>query len=64
MIGCVIKVEDEKIGVIELSRRGKNYDDVGEDFEENQLRFLANTINKLAPFIKAVMPKNFRGKIT
>lgn len=64
MIGAVIAVEEEKIGVIEISRRAANQGEVGEDFTESDLRFLENTIAKLAPFLKKVLPDNFRGKIT
>jgi hypothetical protein len=64
MIGSLIKVDDEKIGVIEISRRAIEQADAGEDFTERELQFLENTIAKLAPFIKKVLPENFRGKIT
>lgn len=64
MIGAVIAVEEERIGVIEISRRAAQQVDAGEDFTESDLRFLENTVAKLAPFIKKVLPENFRGKIT
>ncbi len=64
MIGALIAVEEEKVGVIEISRRGLNQGEAGEDFTESDLRFLENTIMKLAPYIKRVLPGNFRGKIT
>lgn len=64
MIGALIAVEEEKFGVIEISRRALNQVDSGEDFTESDLRFLENTIGKLAPFLKKVLPENFRGKIT
>ncbi|NIM11104.1 MAG: hypothetical protein GTO45_03880 [Candidatus Aminicenantes bacterium] len=64
MIGAAIEVENERIGVIEISRRGVSVEDAGEDFTEKNLLFLEKTINILAPFIKKVMPENFRGKIT
>jgi hypothetical protein len=64
MMGALMKVEDEKIGVIEISRRAVNQADAGEDFTERELQFLENTAAKLATFIKKVLPKNFRGKIT
>jgi len=64
MIAALIAVEDDKFGVIEISRRGDKPDSVGEDFGESDLLFLQKTIKILAPFIKKVMPKNFRGKIT
>ena len=64
MMGALLKVEDEKIGVIEISRRAVNQADAGEDFTERELEFLENTTAKLATFIKKVLPENFRGKIT
>ena len=64
MIAALMTVEDDKIGVIEISRRGAKSEDVGEDFSESDLLFLQKTIKILAPYIKKVMPKNFRGKVT
>ncbi len=64
MMGSAIEVDNDRIGVIEISRRGVSFEDAGEDFSEKQLTFLERTIKILAPFIKKVMPKNFRGKIT
>ncbi len=64
MIGALIAVEDDKIGVIEISRRAVTQPDADEDFTESDLKFLVNTIDKLAPFIKKVLPRNFVGKVT
>ncbi len=64
MIAALIAVEDDKIGVIEISRRANKPEEADEDFSENDLLFLQKTIKILAPFIKKVMPENFRGKIT
>lgn len=64
MIGALIAVGGDKLGVIEISRRADDPGDAGEDFTESDLMFLENTIKKLAPFIQRVKPKNFRGKIT
>jgi hypothetical protein len=64
MIGALIAVEEDKLGVIEISRRAVNVEEAGEDFTESDSMFLENTIMKLAPFIQRVMPENFRGKIT
>lgn len=64
MMGVVLAVEGEKIGVIEISRRGTSLDGAGEDFEEKDLAFLDKTAKYLAPFIKRVMPVDFRGQIT
>jgi hypothetical protein len=64
MMGALIAIEQDKLGVIEISRRAISQDDAGEDFTPADLQFLEKTIKILAPFIKKVMPENFRGKIT
>ena len=64
MLGALIEADGEKFGVIEISRRTGMNDDSGEDFSENDLMFLQKTIKIIAPFLKRVMPENFRGKIT
>lgn len=64
MMGTLIAVDKDKLGVIEISRRASKQENAGEDFMESDLMFLENTIKKLAPYIKKVMPSNFRGKIT
>jgi hypothetical protein len=64
MIAALITVEDDKIGVIEISRRSTKPEDADEDFSENDLLFLQKTIKILAPFIKRVIPENFRSNIT
>ncbi|MCP4216949.1 MAG: hypothetical protein GY765_20030 [bacterium] len=64
MIGSLIAVDTDKIGVIEVSRRGIHEGEADEDFDEHDLQFLQTSIVKLAPFLKRVLPDNFRGKIT
>lgn len=64
MMAALIAIGDEKIGVIEISRRGTTEDDAGENFTQTDLELLDSTIKILAPYIKKVMPENFRGKIT
>lgn len=64
IIGSVIAVENEKIGVIEISRRSPSPQEMGEDFTERDLQFVENTMKRLAPLLKKVMPEDFRGKIT
>lgn len=64
IMGVVLAVEGEKIGVIEISRRATAMEGAGEDFDEKDLQFLDKTAKYLAPFIKRVMPQNFRGLIT
>jgi len=64
MLATTITAENDKLGVIELSRKGETIIEAGEDFTQNDLDFVVNSIEKLAPFIKKVMPENFRGKLT
>jgi hypothetical protein len=64
MIGGLIAVESDKLGVIEISRRAVKQIDAGEDFMESDIMFLENTMKKLAPYLKKVAPANFRGKVT
>jgi hypothetical protein len=64
MIGAAIEVDKDRIGVIEITRRSVSFEDAGDDFSDKDLLFLEKTIKILAPFIKKVMPENFRGKIT
>jgi len=64
MLGALIAVEGDKLGVIEISRRSGNPADQGEDFSDRDLQFLEKTIQILAPYIKRVLPPNFRGSVT
>lgn len=64
MMGALISVDDDKVGVIEISRRSADPTDQGEDFGPSDLQYLEKTIKILAPYIKRVLPDNFRGKIT
>ncbi len=64
MMGGLIAVEEEKLGVIEISRRALNQLEAGDDFSDSDLIFLESSIAKLAPYIKKVIPENFRGRIS
>ncbi len=64
MMGALIAVENDKIGVIEISRRSIDPKDQGDDFTDTDLQFLDKTIKIFAPYIKRVLPPNFRGKIS
>jgi hypothetical protein len=64
MMGALIAVENDKIGVIEISRRSADPSDQGEDFEDRDIQFLEKTIKILAPYIKRVVPDNFRGMVS
>jgi hypothetical protein len=63
MIGALIQVEGDKIGVIEVSRRGPEILEVGEDFTQNDVEFLSSSIEKLAPYIHKFMPEDFKGQL-
>ncbi len=63
MAGCLISVGNEKLGVLELSRRAVNFSEAGPDFSFNDLEFMEKSISKLAPLLKKVLPGNFRGKL-
>jgi hypothetical protein len=63
VMGSIIAIPEEKIGVIQISRRGTDISEVGGDFTLQHLDFLEKTVNELAPLIKLVLPENFRGKI-
>ena len=64
LIGTLIAVGDDKFGVIQISRRSVYEREAGEDFSDTNLLFLENTINRIAPYIRRVMPQNFRGRVT
>ncbi len=64
MLATTIKVDGEKLGVLELSKKGETILEAGDDFTNEDLDFVVNAMEKLAPFIKKVMPVNFRGKLT
>ncbi len=64
MIGALIYLNDEKLGVIEISKRAVSFSEVGEDFTSKDLDFLEKSIYKLAPFIKKTMPEDISIKIT
>lgn len=63
MMGTLITLIDDNIGVIELSRRATSMGEAGRDFTTEDLEFLKMTMIQLAPFIRRVMPTNFRGKL-
>lgn len=58
MIGSLLSYEEEKLGVIEISRRGVERVDAGPDFTDEDLQFLQATVKKFGPFIKAINENN------
>ncbi len=63
MAGCLISFGDEKLGVLEVSRRAVTFSEAGPDFGFSDLEFMEKGISKLAPLLKKVLPGNFRGKL-
>jgi hypothetical protein len=61
---ALIADQNEKLGVIEISRRAKNAASAGDSFTSRELSFLEESIKQIAPFINKSMPKNFRGKLS
>ena len=64
VMGTIIATKEEKIGVIQTSRRGTDIGEVGSDFNLQHLDFLEKTASELSPMIKMVLPKNFKIKLT
>jgi hypothetical protein len=64
VMGTIIATKEEKIGVIQTSRRGTDIGEVGSDFTLQHLDFLEKTASELSPMIKMVLPKNFKVKLT
>jgi len=63
MIATRISHADDHLGIIEISKRSISYDDAGSDFTDADLHFLEESIKKVAPMLKEVMPDDFRGKL-
>jgi hypothetical protein len=63
MMSTVLRAGDLKFGIIELSRKGESVDDAGEDFTPENLEFLEATIVEFAPFLRKVLPADFRGQL-
>jgi hypothetical protein len=64
MMSTVMRAGDLKFGVIELSRKGESVDDASEDFTTENMEFLETTIVEFAPFLRKVLPADFRGQLT
>lgn len=63
MMSTVLGAGDLKFGIIEISRKGESVDDSGEDFIPENLEFLEATIVEFAPFLRKVLPGDFRGQL-
>ena len=63
MMSTILRVDDLGFGIIELSRKGVVLDEAGEDFSPENLEFLEDTIIEIAPYLRKVLPGDFRGKL-
>jgi len=63
MMSTILRAGDVKFGIIEISRKGENADDAGEDFNTDNLEFLEDTIVEITPYLRKVLPDNFRVKL-
>ena len=63
MMSTILRCGDLKLGIIELSRKGDNMDEAGEDFTPENLEFLEATITEITPYLRKVLPGDFRGKL-
>jgi len=64
MMSTVIRAGEQKLGIIELSRKGDSADDAGEDFSQENLEFLEASMTEIAPYLYKVLPGDFRGKLS
>jgi hypothetical protein len=64
MMSTIIRTGDMKFGIIELSRKGDSADEAGDDFSPENLEFLEASIVEIAPFLRKVLPNDFRGKLS
>jgi len=62
MIASRISHGEEHLGIIEISKRSISFSEAGEDFTPADLQFLEESIKKVAPILKEVLPEEFRGQ--
>jgi len=62
MIGAQIVHGDEKLGVVEISRRRAAYSDVGRDFTKEDLDLLVSSLHQFAPVLKILYDEIFKQK--
>lgn len=54
MMGSVITFDQEKIGVIQVSRKRASFQSLGPDFTSEDLEFLEKSVAQLAPFLNEI----------
>ena len=64
MMSTIIRTGDMKFGIVELSRKGDSANEAGDDFSPENLEFLDASILEIAPFLRKVLPNDFRGKLS
>ena len=64
IMGVLIADGNDKLGVIEVSKRAQYESDAGRDFTIKDLQYLESSMKNLAPVLKKVFPQNFRGKLS
>ena len=55
LMGVVIKFKEEKLGVVQISRKRTSFQKLGEDFTAEDLHFLERTIKEFSPYFKIVL---------
>jgi hypothetical protein len=56
MMGVAVTVDDERLGVVQVSRKRSAYNEPGPDFTPADLDILEALAVRLGPFMKAVIP--------
>ncbi len=64
IIGVRLAVENQGIGVIEISKRAEDQIDAGDDFIARDLQFLETTAKEIAPILYQVIPEDFKSKLS
>ena len=64
MMSAILRAGEMKFGIIELSRKGDNPGAAGEDFQPEDLEFLQASIAEIAPYLRKVLPDDFRGQLS
>ncbi len=63
MMGMVIPADNDKIGVIEVSRRSTEFETSGPDFTDLDLSMLNKLVKEIGPLLKKLMPEDYTAKM-
>ncbi len=58
-----IFAENIPLGVIEIVRKGMSKTEAGEDFTQEDLKVLIDSVKKLSPYFLYFTPEDFRGRL-